>query len=101
MKEKVCRVAMNFDSPRPLDESYKLPNGDEIKLTTKEVYMCGELLFKPYLCGFNTEVGLHQMIYNCLMKCDIDVRQDLVHNIQLCGGVASMPGLVERLQRFG
>ena len=30
-------------------------------------------------------VGIHESIYNCIKKCDIDIRKDLLENILLSG----------------
>ena len=41
--------------------------------------------------------GIHTLIYNSYMKCDLDVRMDLLANIILSGGNTMHPGLEERL----
>lgn len=30
-------------------------------------------------------VGIYEFIYNCIKKCDIDIRKDLFENILLLG----------------
>jgi len=44
-------------------------------------------------------VGLHEMIYNSIMRCDVDIRNDLYANIVLTGGSTMFPGIVDRLQK--
>jgi actin-related protein len=39
------------------------------------------------------------MIYNSIMKSDIDLRTDLWMNIVLSGGTTMLPGIVERLRK--
>ncbi|XP_078235235.1 actin-1 isoform X2 [Pogona vitticeps] len=41
--------------------------------------------------------GVHQMIFNSIMKCDIDLRRDLYGNILLAGGSTLFCGLDERV----
>jgi len=48
-------------------------------------------LFKPQ--RFNaTNVALQEMVYQSIMKCDLDVRKDLYSNIILSGGSTMFPG---------
>ena len=35
--------------------------------------------------------------YNCVQKCDIDVRRELFENVLLSGGSTMFPGIQERL----
>ncbi len=49
-------------------------------------------MFKPE--EYNVEMpGLHEMIYQSIMKCDLDVRRDLYANIVLSGGSTMFPGV--------
>lgn len=32
-------------------------------------------------------VGIHESIYNCIRKCDVDIRKDLLENILLSGEI--------------
>ncbi len=40
------------------------------------------------------ESGIHELVYQSIMKCDIDIRKDLFHNIVLSGGSTMYPGKV-------
>ncbi len=31
--------------------------------------------------------GIHEMTYNSIMKCDVDIRKDLYANVVISGGV--------------
>ena len=42
--------------------------------------------------------GFHELVYNSVMKCDMDVRRNLYENIVLSGGTTMYPGLSERLK---
>jgi actin-related protein len=42
---------------------------------------------------------VHEIIYNSIMKCDVDIRKDLYGNIVLSGGPTMFPGIVERMNK--
>jgi actin-related protein len=39
------------------------------------------------------------MVYQSIMKCDLDVRKDLYNNVILSGGSTMFPGTPERLMK--
>ena len=41
--------------------------------------------------------GVHERLYNSVMKCDINLRRDLFYNIVLAGGTTMSPLITERL----
>jgi len=43
--------------------------------------------------------GIHEMTYNSIMKCDVDVRKDLYRNVVLTGGSTLFRGLGDRLTK--
>lgn len=43
--------------------------------------------------------ALHEMVYQSIMKCDLDVRKDLYTNVVLSGGSTMFPGMPERLMK--
>lgn len=61
-------------------------------------FRCPEVLFKPMLMGKELP-GFHEITYNSIMKCDIDVRKALYENIVLSGGTTMYSGLPERLTK--
>ncbi|XP_071117222.1 actin, alpha skeletal muscle [Haliotis cracherodii] len=43
--------------------------------------------------------GIHENTSNCIMKCDIDIRNNLFPNIVLSGGTTMFPGIADRMQK--
>jgi len=41
--------------------------------------------------------GIHELVYESILKCDVDVRKDLDGNIVMSGGTTMFPGIAERL----
>uniref|UniRef100_A0A8C5MZS5 Actin n=1 Tax=Leptobrachium leishanense TaxID=445787 RepID=A0A8C5MZS5_9ANUR len=100
IKEQLCYVAldpekeMNKNTIETMNE-YKLPDGNTIMIGN-QLFRAPEILFTPYLIGMESP-GIHQMLYSSILKCDIDVRRDLLNSILLSGGSTLFPGLYERL----
>lgn len=44
-----------------------------------------EALFQPNLLGLESS-GIHETVYNSIMKCDLDIRKDLYANIVMVRG---------------
>ena len=36
--------------------------------------------------------GIHEMMYNSIMACDVDIRKDMYNSIVLSGGSTMFPG---------
>jgi actin, other eukaryote len=43
--------------------------------------------------------GLHEICYQSIIKCDIDIRRELYNNIVMSGGTTMYPGIAERLTK--
>merc|ERR1719259_1520676 len=43
--------------------------------------------------------GIHETVYNSIMKCDVDIRKDLFANNVLSGGTTMYPGIADRMQK--
>ena len=43
--------------------------------------------------------GIHETTYNSIMKCDVDIRNDLYANTVLSGGTTTFRGFADRMQR--
>lgn len=74
---------------------YKLPDGNTILLGV-EKFRAPEVLFNPALIGLEYP-GIHQMLVNCISKCDLDIRRTLFSHITLAGGSTLFDGFGDRL----
>merc|ERR1719295_918530 len=55
-----------------------------------------EILFQPDLIGKESS-GIHQLTFDSIQACDIDVRRELYANTVLSGGSTMFPGIQQRL----
>jgi len=99
MKEKFSYVALDYDNEftKAQEKNYELPDG-EIITVEAEPFKCSEPLFKPKLIGLD-QIGIDKMIFESIMKCDIEMRKDLYNNIVLSGGSTMFNGIVQRIQK--
>ncbi|CAL2048149.1 unnamed protein product [Caenorhabditis brenneri] len=59
--------------------------------------LCPEALFDPSKIGMEA-AGIHQMCFDSIMKCDVDIRQNLYQNVVLSGGSTMFRGMANRLE---
>merc|ERR1712216_442403 len=59
---------------------------------------CPEALFQPSFLGMEA-AGVHELTYNSIMKCDVDIRKDLYANVVMSGGTTMYAGIADRLSK--
>jgi actin-related protein len=102
MKERLSFVAVDFEqemanASSSLENSYQLPDGQVITIGN-ERFRCPEALFQPSFLGLET-TGIHEIVYNSIMKCDFDIQKNLCGNVLLSGGTTMFPGFAERMKK--
>jgi actin, other eukaryote len=104
IKEKLCYVAEDFEAEMKKyadssanDKVYELPDGNTVTVGNHR-FRCPEALFKPSLIGKEAS-GVHELTFNSISKCEIDVRKDLYSNIVMSGGTTMYAGIAERLTK--
>jgi len=105
IKEQHAYVATDFPAemekfktnPKFLEKSYTLPDGQVIQIGD-ERFRCAEPFFAPGLLGMDT-MGIHELLNQSIMQCDLDLRRDLYSNIVLSGGSTMLEGFAQRLEK--
>lgn len=106
IKAKVCYVAADFEMEleaasglfaNRTQKVYQFPDGTQFRVG-EERFRCAEALFQPSLVGLE-DAGIHEIINECIKKCDLDIRNQLYNNIILSGGNTMFPHLPQRLKK--
>merc|ERR1712130_390254 len=86
----VSSSSTNTNTPK-----YKLPDGTELSIGSAR-YRAPEILFNPSIIGAEYG-GIQDCIYDCINKCDLDLRRDLYKEIVLTGGTTNTKNFGRRL----
>ncbi|XP_015921489.1 actin-6-like [Parasteatoda tepidariorum] len=105
IKESLCFASEDFIEDKKscakdvsaFEKRYTLPDGQVLRIGS-ERFRCPEVLFTPSLLNLE-DPGFHDSLYNSVMKCDVDIRRDILKNVVLSGGNTMFPGLPNRLRR--
>lgn len=87
IKEKRAYICQTEEEYSQLDVSpmpFELPDGNYIQVTAEPI-KATEAIFDPARMG-STEMGVAQMISECIYKVDVDHRKELLSHIVLSGG---------------
>jgi len=104
LKEKVCRVALNFE-----DELAEIKN-DQSKHVTYEfqdgsTISCAELIIEPAEILFNPRLkgkpqkSVNEMIRHSIEQTDMSARKDMFENNVLSGGTTCFEGFQQRVEK--
>jgi len=103
IKEKLCYVAEDYEAELletaqgdDKQKQYELPDGNIVSIK-QERFRAPEVLFQPSLIGMESG-GIHNLAYDSIQKCDIDIRKDLYSNVVLSGGTTMFTGIAKRLE---
>eukprot|EP01083_Nonionella_stella_P160260 523703_1 len=102
--ETLSYIALAYDdemekceTSSELEKQYELPDGSTITIGS-ELFRAPEVLFKPNFIRLEAD-GIHKMVFQSIMKCDVDIRKDMYGNIVLAGIGTMFPGLQERIKK--
>lgn len=101
IKESTFRVSDNTFTESTFSNvasvSYELPDGSQIEIGN-ERFKIPEILFSGTdgVVGFT---GIHQMVYDSITRCDMDIRRELYGNLVVTGGNSLFGGFTDRLQK--
>lgn len=87
IKEKrayVCQSEEEYSTTEASVMPFELPDGTQIQVSSEPI-KATEAIFDPFKMG-SAEMGVGQMISECLYKTDVDNRKELLSHVVLSGG---------------
>jgi len=104
VKEKLAYIALDYDTEMKeaaessdKEKTYELPDGNVITVGS-ERFRCPEVLFQPSLIGKECS-GIHEIIFQSIKECDVDIRENLYRHVVLSGGTTMFAGIGERMTK--
>ncbi|KAH1026099.1 actin [Dendroctonus ponderosae] len=97
LKENLCYVP-DCGSAEIEEESYLLPDGRRVVLGQERV-LATNPLFQPFLVEQYDTPGIHEMIFQSIFKCSVDLRRAFANNVILSGGNTLFNGIEDRLKQ--
>lgn len=87
---------LDFEVGNSQLEKFQLPDGKFVRIDQQTLCKPAELLFKPEAFGFEDE-KIHDIIYNSIIKSEVDLRGKLFETIILSGGCTMLRNFGTRL----
>ncbi|XP_006862934.1 PREDICTED: actin-related protein T2-like [Chrysochloris asiatica] len=102
IKEKLGYVALDpveeiIKRPKRGKKQYILPDGKVLRVGN-EIYRGPEGLFMPEVLRIHSP-GVHEMVINSVIKCDLEIQESLFGEIVVAGGTTLLTGFEDRLLR--
>ncbi|KAL4824310.1 hypothetical protein H8958_018304 [Nasalis larvatus] len=76
-------------SSSSLEKSHEVPYSQVITIRNQQ-FCCPKALFHPSFLGMKS-CGIHETPFNSIMKCDVDIHEDLYANTVLSGSTTHVP----------
>ena len=99
-KERLSYVVSKLQKAQISSESeqkYELPDRQVITIGG-ERFQCPEVSFKPTVIRLEQD-GIHKLTFSSIMKCDVDIRNDIYNNIVCSGDITVFEGIAKRSQK--
>jgi actin-related protein 2 len=102
IKEKLCFISADIEMDRKIANEtttyvvpYTLPDSRVIKVSG-ERFEAPEVLFQPFQVGSEGK-GISDLIFDTIMRADINLRKKFFEQIVVSGGTTMFPGLSTRI----
>eukprot|EP01119_Soliformovum_irregulare_P024022 TRINITY_DN8524_c0_g1_i1.p1 TRINITY_DN8524_c0_g1~~TRINITY_DN8524_c0_g1_i1.p1 ORF type:complete len:372 (-),score=62.39 TRINITY_DN8524_c0_g1_i1:754-1818(-) len=100
MKTKLTILSSGFETR--LNEmqtmDWQLPDGKTIHVPAIDHFNTSEVIFRPTDFGYDSVLGVQQLLHQAIQSCDMDLRIQMLGNIVLSGGNTLFQGYRERLE---